>query len=95
MVGGSCSVCRSDLSTIVALEQGLQCALARRCFRSVVFPVASCSFRVRGNDLRPRRTYKCTEPFPRIGPQVNPFPYTCLNTRVYVSASHGARPRYE
>lgn len=62
MVGGSCSVCRSsrsDLSTIIALHQGLvsNCALAERCFRSDVFPVGSCSFRVRDDDLRPGRTY--------------------------------------
>lgn len=59
MLGGSCSVCRSDLSTIIALQQGpgLQCALAERCFSSDVYPVGSCSFRVRGDDLRPGRTY--------------------------------------
>lgn len=50
----------SDLSTIIALHQGLVsllCALAERCFRSAVFPVGSCSFRVHGDDLRPKRTY--------------------------------------
>lgn len=91
IVGGSCSVCRSDLSAIIAPAQGLHTAL--QVGWSDVFPVGCCSLRARGDDLRlgrvysaliPHRDRTASEPF-AIG--VPEYAFTS------VPASRGRRPR--